>query len=194
MFCTLPPLILHPFSNPSGPAKLVEASRASLALQGLLPGEDTAEELDRRLIEGRYCEISMLFYLGKDLVRWTTQCMDMLERCGRNGVGIRPESFAALLVEDPPAGVLSKLKSWGVHEYKSIFSRAFGLHAMFQVLPGPECLAPDFIRHYHRFADHMFTCRQQLFQFQRVRSADFEFQIYASGEYAKMLEAEWGTL
>ena len=33
----LPPVILHPFTDPSGPDKLVESSRAHLMLQGLLP-------------------------------------------------------------------------------------------------------------------------------------------------------------
>ena len=47
---TLPPLILHPFSDASGPGRLVESSRASLMLQGLLPsGELSVEELERRL-------------------------------------------------------------------------------------------------------------------------------------------------
>ncbi len=192
--CKLPPLILHPFSNSTGPSKLADASRASLVLQGLLPAHDPAEELERRLLEGRYCEISMLFYLGKDLVRWTQQCVEALARSGDSEPGLHAESFAAMLVEDPPPDVLEKLRSWGVHEYKSIFSRALGLHAMFESLPERECLAPDFVRYYHRFADHLFACRQQLFQFERVRSADFEFQLYASGEYSKMLESEWGSL
>jgi hypothetical protein len=191
--CALPPLILHPFSNAAGPSKLVDASRASLVLQGLLPTHDSVAELEQRLLEGRYCELSMLFYLGKDLVRWTLQCVEAVNRNGETDSSIRPESFATLLVEDPPAKVLDKLRSWGVHEYRSIFSRAFGLHALFQVLPGCECLAPEFVQHYHRFADQMFACQQQLFQFQRLRSADFDFQLFASGEYTKMLEAEWGT-
>lgn len=136
----------------------------------------------------------MLFYLGKDLVRWASQCAEMVVRGGQPESAIRAQSFATLLVEDPPPQVLDKLKIWGVHEHKSIFTRAFGLHALFEVLPGSECLAPDFVRYYHRFADQMFACQQQLFQFQRIYSADFDFQLFASGEYSKMLETEWGTL
>jgi hypothetical protein len=191
--CTLPPLILHPFSNAAGPSKLVDASRASLVLQGLLPTDDSVAELEQRLLDGRYCELSMLFYLGKDLVRWTTQCVEMVSRGTECDSGLRPESFATLLVEDPPGKVLNKLSSWGVHEHKSIFTRAFGLHALFEILPEREHLAPEFVRYYHRFADQMFACQQQLFQFQRLRAADFEFQLFASGEYTKMLEAEWGA-
>jgi hypothetical protein len=68
---TLPPLILHPFADAGGPGKLVQSSRASLMLQGLLPsGELSRDQLDRSVLEGRYCEIRMLFYVGKDLRRW----------------------------------------------------------------------------------------------------------------------------
>ena len=192
--CTLPPLILHPFAGTNGPAKLVDASRASLVLQGLLPTDDSPEDLERILLEGRYCELLMLFYLGKDLVRWTEQCTEMCDNFGKTATKIRPQSFAALLVEDPPPAVLNKLQTWGVHEFKSIFARAFGLHAIFEVLPGRESLAPEFVRNYHRFADQMYVCSQQMYQFERIHSSDYDFLLFASGEYAKMLEAEWGAL
>src|SRR5271154_7534151 len=79
--CTLPPLILHPFADASGPGKLVESSRASLKLQGLLPsGESTPEDLDRVLLEGRYSELRMLYYVGKDLARWIEQCLELAVR------------------------------------------------------------------------------------------------------------------
>src|ERR1700693_2645775 len=78
---TLPPLILHPSADAPGPARLVESSRASLKLQGLLPaGEATREELDNALLEGRYSELRMLFYVGKDLIRWVEQCLEFVER------------------------------------------------------------------------------------------------------------------
>src|SRR5579862_9033223 len=78
---TLPPLILHPFADAGGPSKLVESSRANLKLQGLLPqGEATREDLDRALLEGRYSELRMLFYVGKDLARWIGQCLEFVER------------------------------------------------------------------------------------------------------------------
>jgi hypothetical protein len=78
---TLPPLILHPFADAAGPSKLVASSRASLKLQGLLPaGESTQEDLDRALLEGRYSELRMLFYVGKDLARWIEQCVELVER------------------------------------------------------------------------------------------------------------------
>jgi hypothetical protein len=165
-------------------------------LNGLLPGEEiTQRELEERLIDGRYCELRMLFYLGKDLVRWINQCLETVNTGdGIGDAGIRPESFGALLVEDPPESVIQKLRTWGVHEHRSIFARALGMHAVFGALPERSSLAPDFMRYYHRFADQMFTCRQQLFTFTRVSRNDFEFELYASGEYSKMLEREWGTL
>src|SRR5438132_4535301 len=77
----LPPLILHPFADATGPERLVESSRASLVLQGLLPGgANTPEDLERKVLDGRYCEIRMLFYVGLDVVRWVDQCMDTVER------------------------------------------------------------------------------------------------------------------
>src|SRR5579863_5505375 len=76
----LPPLILHPFADAAGPDKLVESSRASLMLQGLLPsGERSTDDLDKSLLEGRYCEIRMLFYVGKDLTRWIDQSLEHVE-------------------------------------------------------------------------------------------------------------------
>jgi hypothetical protein len=187
----LPPLILHPFCDRSGPEKLTEASRASLILNGMLPAKEaTVRELEETLIDGRYCEISMLFYLGKDLQRWISQCAESVERNGSSS-GIRPESFAALLIEQAPPQVGKKLQDWGVQQYESIFARALGLHAIFTALPERFCLSPDFLRYYYRFADDMYSCRQKLFQFTRLNAAEYEFQVYASGEYTRMLEQEW---
>jgi hypothetical protein len=192
----LPPLILHPFADSSGPGKLVDASRASLILNGMLPGEadDQSHRLEEKLLTGRYCELSMLFYLGKDLLRWIAQCMDHIERSpDLHDPELRPESFAALLVEDAPAEVRQKLRSWGVHEYSTIFSRALGLHAVFDLLPPHELLSLDFVQYYHQFADSLFTCRQQLSRFKRIWANEFDFQLFASGEYSRMLEQQWGA-
>jgi hypothetical protein len=73
----LPPLILHPFSSPEDTSVLMESSRASLALQGFLPRDETpAQDLDRQLLRGRYAELRMLYYIGKDVSRWTEQCAE----------------------------------------------------------------------------------------------------------------------
>ncbi|MBV8812781.1 MAG: hypothetical protein JO033_29265, partial [Acidobacteriaceae bacterium] len=91
----LPPLILHPFSTPEDSSVLMESSRASLALQGFLPRDETpAEELDRQLLQGRYAELRMLFYIGKDVARWTEQCVETVQFSGAfPEARIRPETF-----------------------------------------------------------------------------------------------------
>lgn len=189
----LPPLILHPFAEPSAPATLMEGSRASLILEGLLPGQQSCpNDLERRVLDGRYCELSMLFYVGKDVLRWADQSLQFVLRHPElRSAGFRQESFLALLIEDPPCQVDQKLRSWGVQEYKRIFSRAVALHAIFAQLPPRELLADNFLRHYHRFADHLYACAQQLFPFTVARSAQFDFELYASGEYARLLEQQW---
>lgn len=190
---TLPPLILHPFADAGGPDKLVESSRASLMLQGLLPtGERSQEELDRALIEGRYCEIRMLFYVGKDLVRWIEQCLEHIDRSEQlRNRGIKYQSFAAYLVNHTPAPVQVKLRKWGVADYKAIFTRALGLNSVLNGVPRRDLLADDFIRNYYRYADQMFLCRQAQATFTDISDLGFEFDIYASGEYSRMLEREW---
>lgn len=188
----LPPLILHPFADTAGPDKLVESSRASLMLQGLLPSDQTKAELDRRLLDGRYCEIRMLFYVGKDLLRWIEQCMEIVPRDeALKNAGLCYQSFAALLVEDPPLPVKEKLKKWGVADYKSIFSRALGLNAVFHEVPERHKLTEEFIRHYYRYADQLFACRQLLWSFGEIQPRHFDFELFASGEYSRMLEREW---
>ncbi len=191
----LPPLILHPFAEAAGPDKLVESSRASLMLQGLLPsGQMTREELDRKLLDGRFCEIRMLFYVGKDLLRWIEQCLESVERdedLKRNGFGY--QAFAAVLIEDPPRNIREKLKNWGVADYKSIFTRALGLNAIFNEVPQRHLITDEFVRHYYRYADQLFACRQLLWSFGEIKPSQFDFDLYASGEYSRMLEREWGA-
>jgi len=189
----LPPLILHPFADAGGPDKLVESSRASLMLQGLLPtGERTTEDLDQSLLEGRYCEIRMLFYVGKDLVRWIEQSLEHVERQPTfAGTGIKFQSFAAYLVHNTPINVQTKLRKWGVADFKSIFMRALGLNAILAAVPERGILADDFVRNYYRYADSIFLCRQSQTHYTDIAPMNFEFDIFASGEYSRMLEREW---
>ena len=188
----LPPLILHPFSDQSGPSKLLDSSRASLMLNGLMPNDSNEDDLTRRLLEGRLCELRMLYFVGKDVHRWMEHCMDFT-----NGVrqldasGIREQSFAEFLVQSPPANVRNKLRAWGVLDYKAIFSRAVGLFTIFAQPPAEEIVSPEFIRNYYRYADHLFACRQQIQPFTEIGDSNFSFEIYASGEYSRMLEKSW---
>jgi hypothetical protein len=190
---TLPPLILHPFAAQGGPAKVVESSRASLMLQGLLPtGERTVEDLDRSLLQGRYSEIQMLFYVGKDLVRWIEQCMEHVSRQpDLRDHGIKYQSFAAYLVNHTPVAVQDKLKRWGVADYRSIFMRALGLNTILGSVPEIGCFSDEFTRNYYRYADQMFLIRQSQATFTGIEDLGFDFEIFASGEYSRMLEREW---
>jgi hypothetical protein len=190
---TLPPLILHPFADATGPNKLVESSRASLKLQGLLPqGDASREDLDNSLLDGRYSELRMLYYVGKDLARWIEQC---LEFAGRNRAelpsGIVYQSFAALLIQEAPANIQAKLRKWGVADYKSIFTRALGLQCIFADAPDRLILSDDFVRNYYKYADQMFAVRQGERDFTPLATRDFEFDLYSSGEYSRLLERVW---
>ena len=193
MSISLPPLILHPFADSGGPDKLVESSRANLMLQGLLPtGERSSDDLERALLDGRYCEIRMLFYVGKDLTRWIEQCLEHMERDPRfHDSGIRLQSFAAFLVDHTPEPVQAKLRKWGVADYRAIFSRALGLCAMLGAAPESNTLSREFIRNYYRYADQMFQVRQSEIAFTDISDRGLDFEIYASGEYSRMLEREW---
>ncbi len=189
----LPPLILHPFADTEGPEKLVESSRASLMLQGLLPtGEKSQEDLEKTLLDGRFCEIRMLFYVGKDLLRWIEQCLELVERSPElQSAGIKYQSFAAYLIQYTPPAVQTKLRKWGVADYKAIFTRALGLSALLGSAPQRQMLADDFIRNYYRYADQLFQMRQNETTFTEIEHLGFDFEIYASGEYSRMLEREW---
>jgi hypothetical protein len=190
---SLPPLILHPFADAAAPNRLVASSRASLALQGLLPaGESSREDLDRMLLEGRYSEMRMLYYVGKDLVRWIEQCLEFAERHQHlMPPAIKYQSFAALLVEDAPVEVQEKLRKWGVADYKAIFSRALGLNCLFADVPPRDVVSDEFVRNYFRYADQVFACRQNQSPFTSINSKLFRFELYSSGEYSRMLERAW---
>ncbi|MEJ5368152.1 MAG: hypothetical protein WHT08_07545 [Bryobacteraceae bacterium] len=189
----LPPVILHPFSDPAGPDQLVESSRAHLMLEGILPmGGLTEDELVRRLLAGRLTEVKMLYYVGRDLERWLGQCAEVAARDeALSAAGVKPASFAELLVEHPPEKVLAKLHKWGVTDYKSIFSRALGLQAVFQQPPDFDFVTAGFIRNYYRFADQMWAARQGLEPFPSLPPQQFRFELFASAEYARMLERQW---
>jgi len=189
----LPPLILHPFTNELGPAQLLQGSKAALMLAGLLPDDNTGrDELTRKLLQSRYTEIRMLYFVGKDVSRWTCQCVDLVSRTEELvNSGIKEQSFAGLLVNHPPDSVQEKLKTWGVANPQSVFSRALGINAIFREVPRAEHLTDCFLRHYHRFADHLFASWQSMAGSTEITSTNFKFQIYASGEYSRLLEEQW---
>ncbi len=189
----LPPLILHPFADAHTPEKLSMSARASLILSGLMPPEEPVDgELHRWVLDGCYCEIKMLFYVGKDIGRWLEQCMEVIGRDDdlRNR-GIVPESFAALLVEDAPARVREKLRAWGVVDYRAIFRRALALHTLFAAVPEKEMLAVDFLRSHYQYADCLYKCRIEGVSCAKLSPDEFQFDVFSSAEYARLLEREW---
>jgi hypothetical protein len=190
----LPPLILHPFGTQAGPGKLLEGSKAALMLAGLLPDDGAdRDELTRNLLEGRYCEVRMIYFVGKDVQRWIEQCVEMVARVPELAEhSIRQASFSRLLVDDPPESVRKKLTDWGVLDSKLVFARAIGLNAVFRKVPTAETLSDDFILYYHRYADHLFACWQMRESFAEIRSKNFQFDLYASGEFSRMLQEQWG--
>lgn len=189
----LPPLILHPFSNEYGSDQLLEGSKAALMLAGLIPGEgEEHDELRRKLLLSRYAEVRMLYFIGKDLTRWVGQCMDVVSRAeALVSAGVREQSFAMLLVSNTPQSVVQKLHQWGVANPQSVFSRALGIAAMFREVPPLQHLSDRFLLHYHTFADHLFICTQHLTKYAEITPANFRFELYASAEYARLLERQW---
>ena len=190
----LPPLILHPFTDRRAPAKLMESSRASLVMRGLVPpsGEQSEQDLAAQLLEGRYCELRMLFYVGKDIIRWIDQCLEQTGRVPELAeAGYQMETFAELLVEHTPAVVSEKLQSWGVLDYRAVFARALAMQTLLTDMPEQVLLGPEFLRSYHAYADAIYDVRFRQGSYVRTNVSQFAFQLYASGEYTRMLEEQW---
>jgi hypothetical protein len=194
----LPPLILHPFSGSGSTDELLAGSQAALALEEGAGGSgDHESELLRSVLVGRYQEIRMLLFLGKDLFRWMQQCVDFVGRGGAGHPGvpdqrrISEQSFAALVIEAPPATVQTKMQNWGVSDRRSLFSRAIGMNSLFSSPPPMGTLAPLFLHNYHRYADHAYICFQHLKPFYPLDAGQFTFELYASEEYAKLLSEQW---
>lgn len=189
----LPPLILHPFNEKVPPSELLESSKAAMMLSGLLAdnGLDPAE-LERRVLTGRYTEIRMLYFIGKDVFRWIEQCTEHLDRFPElQDAEIREQSIACLLTVAPPESVQTKLESWGVADYQAIFARAIGLYSVFREPPAFASLTDHFLRNYHRCADQLYQCFLDAAPHRKLSVDQFRFQLYASGEYSKMLETQW---
>ena len=191
--CELPPVILHPFTDPGGTDQLIESSRASMMLQGLLPaGDITHDTLQHRFLAGRFTEIRMLFYVGRDLERWVAQCVEFAQRDpDLQDAGLTATSFIQLLIDHAPSEIRSKLAGWGVADFRSIFRRAIGLNSLFSEAPRLEELNPHFIRYYYRYADQLYQCRLGAEGTALSDPGRFRFSLYASGEYSRMLERQW---
>ena len=134
----------------------------------------------------------MLFYVGKDLLRWIDQCLESVARDPElRQKGIRYESFSMLLANQTLEALKTKLRRWGVADYHAIFTRALALNVIFAEAPERGSLSNEFVRNYYRYADQVFACRQSQAKFTGIENLGFTFEIFASGEYSRMLEREW---
>lgn len=189
----LPPLILHPFSDNRGPELLVECSRAQMMLAGFLPPEGSSrEQMEEIVLRGRVCEVRMLYYVGLDIDRWLEQCVEVATRePALKDMRLTRGSFAGLLVSAPPPHIHEKLNAWGVADYKALFARALGLNAVFETAPDLETLRSGFLMDYHRYADGFFRCWNEANAGVAATPEAFSFDLYASGEYSRILERQW---
>jgi hypothetical protein len=189
----LPPLILHPFNERISPSTLLENSKAALILAGLAERDGTGDDVLRsRVLSGRYAELRMLFFIGKDVMRWLEQCADWASRMPAfQGASLRRQSFARLVTVSPPESVCEKLNRWGVTDYLAIFSRAIGFNALFSEPPPLEILSRDFLLNDHRCADLLYQGFMEAETHTTISATNFRFQLYASGEYSRLLEARW---
>jgi hypothetical protein len=170
----LPPLILHPCNHHSE--------------QGGLSDFMLHDETTRQLLESRYSELRMLCFVGKDINRWLSQC---LEDSNLVAAGISEASLIGLLLFDPPMQLVRKMQEWHVGNFQVIFSRALGVNAAFPDPPSPEQVAESFLRDMNHYADALFDCRFRQRNEVEARSADYDFEIYTSAEYTRMLESGW---
>ncbi len=189
----LPPLILHPFTDSATSLKLLESAKAAAQMMSdVREWQTQAEQLRERLLEGRYAELRMLFFVGKDVFRWLNQCVDFSERSeSLRGRGFAEQSFSEFLILETPPQVDAKLRRWGVTDYARIFTRSIGIRAQFHEPPPRRLLSAEYLRTYHRFADYSYTCWKDSLQFAIASSDEFAFSLYASGEYSKLLEEQW---
>ena len=169
----LPPLILHPISG-----------------QGEVLAEPNASDPESRRVEAHRLELKMLCCLGKDLVRWIGQCLEFFH-LNPEVPALSEGQLLDLLVKNPPERVVHKMQEWGVGDFRTIFARSLGLAAVFPHPPAREHISDVFVRDFARYADTLYRVRRQSLP-AATESGTFLFEVYASGEYALLLERSWG--
>jgi hypothetical protein len=180
----LPPLILHPFDRGLDVSAAVDSIKLSLHLGGM--GEAGLNK--EQLLRGRFAEFRMLSLVGKDLMRWIAQCTDFANRDETLAKsGVRPQSFADLLVNRTPPPVAARFVSWGVIDYRRILSRAIGVNAVFVSPLDFKVISTEFLEDYYAYADCLFACYQGLMPFTRLEPMSFGFALYTSDEYLSAL-------
>ncbi len=164
-------------------------------LSGLIPHDGSDDEqLQRRLLAGRFGEVRMLFFVGKDVFRWVDQCVEWAAGYpALQDREIHPQSFVELLTAHPPTTVREKLMRWGVADHGAIFSRGAGLNVLFAEPPALGLLTEVFLRNYHRYADAVYRAFITEQPHRVITPANFTFELYASGEYSRILESKWAA-
>ena len=146
------------------------------------------------MLDGRYSELRMLFYVGKDINRWVEQCLDCVRRnCPTMAAEIRPQSILTLLIQNTPDHIREKLKKWGVSDYRALFSRGIGLNLIFADAPARTAVSEEFVLNYYRYSDQLFASYQSGTSHTSLNAALFQFDLFSSGEYSSMLERLWAT-
>jgi hypothetical protein len=169
----LPPLILHPIAG-----------------HGEALPEGTVPDAESRRMDVRRLEMKMLVCLGKDLNRWLEQCLEFAATDPELS-DLREGDLMDLLVENPPEAVGRKLQTWGVSDFRRIFARALGLTAVFPQPPSREQTRDTFVRDFNLYADFLYRARRQAAP-TGADTVSLRFEVYASGEYARILEKSWG--
>jgi hypothetical protein len=169
----LPPLILHPISG-----------------QGEVLAEPNVSDPQSRRLETHRLELKMLCCLGKDLVRWIGQCLEFASM-NPDVPALSEGQLMDLLVKDPPESVVRKMQQWGVSDFRTIFARSLGLAAVFPDPPAREHISEVFVLDFARYADVLYRVRRHSLPVAE-EGGSFAFEVYASGEYAQLLERAWG--
>jgi hypothetical protein len=120
------------------------------------------------------------------------QCLESAERDETlRTLGLSEHSFLCLLIQDTPASVREKLRTWGGADYQAIFTRAAARNTIFAEVPEKQQLSTEFIRNYYRYTDQVFACGRDAKGFPELAPENFQFDLYASGEYSRILERSW---
>ncbi len=172
----LPPLILHP---------LLERGRSGLVSETLL-GDDRVD----RYLEARYLELRALCLLGKDINRWIEQCLDLAAR-NAEVASLNESTLLDLLISSTPENIVKKMEQWEVHDFQAIYARAIGLHAVFPCPPETGQVSETLLQSFHLYADALYEVRLKSAPKVEFPEIDFAFEVYASGEYARLLEQSW---
>jgi len=135
----------------------------------------------------------MLYYVGKDLLRWIDQSMEFAASNASLCPRVSSGRASRALVQDAPPTVEAKLRN-GAWRTTVIFARAIGLNCMFAEAPPINVLAGEFVRNYFRYADQLFASYQSQTSFTRLTASDFQFELYSSGEYRACSNASDGLV